>query len=135
MASKWGEIISPDRFRQPLIFDGVKRGKIQPTDIDAMMELQDRAYVFIEVKHREKDVPFGQKLALERMVRDARRVGKKAVAFVVSHCVDDPRLPVSLADCTVTEVYYSDRLRWEPVGGEMRTADALDSFMRFLGIW
>jgi len=134
MTNKWGEIISPERLRQPLIFKGMKRGKLQPTDIDAMFEFQDRAYVFFEVKHLDKDVPFGQRMALERMVKDARKVGKVAVAMVVSHSVDDPREPVDLAECIVREIYYSNSPGWWKATRPIKAGEALESFTKFAGI-
>lgn len=127
--SNWGEIYSPERFRQPIIFDGLKWGKKQPTDIDAMLELQGKAYVFFEVKSGNKDVPLGQRIALERLVSDTGRVGKRSVAMVVSHEVENPREPVVLADCLVRELYYSRSMRWVPVNGNQTVRVVLGSFM------
>lgn len=127
--ANWGEIYSPERFRQPIIFDGLKWGKIQPTDIDAMLELQDKAYAFFEVKSGNKDVPLGQRIALERLVSDTGRGGKRSVAMVVSHEVENPLEPVVLADCLVRELYYSRSRRWVPVNGNQTVGVVLGSFM------
>ncbi|PJH64351.1 hypothetical protein, partial [Salmonella enterica] len=56
-----GEIKHPERFNQPLLFKGMSRGKLSPTDIDAVFEYKDKGYIFYEVKHKSvKNIPLGQ---------------------------------------------------------------------------
>ena len=85
--------------------------------------------MFVEVTSGNKDVPLGQRIALERLVSDTGRVGKRSVAMVVSHEVENPREPVVRADCLVRELYYSRSMRWVPVNGNQTVRVVLGSFM------
>ena len=69
--------------RQPLDFQGCSIGNgIYPTDIDALIEYRDSEYIIFEVKFKDYEVPFGQKLALQRMVDDFTKAGKQAIVIV-----------------------------------------------------
>ena len=48
-------------------FSGLRFGKITPTDIDGFLDFGNNVYVFIETKHGDAPLPYGQKLALERL--------------------------------------------------------------------
>lgn len=63
-----GVIRNRDFARQIKDFSGLCFGKITPTDIDAFVEFQDKLFVFIEGKHNGAKLPYGQRLALERLV-------------------------------------------------------------------
>ena len=106
-------IQSKARARQLISFEGMELGeRVWPTDFDAAIEWRDTAWLLFEVKHGDKDVPRGQRLALERFVRDVWRGGKAAVAAIVEHRVDDPSEDVRLADCAVREVFVGGEMRW-----------------------
>lgn len=66
-----GVILYPARISQTLAFKGMKYGSITPTDIDAIIEYKDKGWIIYEIKHKGVEVPFGQKLLLERFVKDA----------------------------------------------------------------
>ena len=63
-------------------------------------------YILIEVKYGKTKVPFGQRLAIERMVDDFTKIGKPAVAIVCEHTVKDADKHVVAAACKVREIYY-----------------------------
>jgi len=48
-------------------FSGLRFGKISPTDIDGFLDFSDRLFIFVETKYQNSPVPYGQKLALERL--------------------------------------------------------------------
>lgn len=52
---------------QFLNYDGLKYGKIMPTNIDGFLEFGNKVFVLIELKFKETKMPFGQKLCFERM--------------------------------------------------------------------
>ena len=72
-------ILYPERFQQaePAGFDGVfdwdfllpafYKTKIQPMDIDAVVERRGKILLF-ETKEPGKDIPLGQKITLERFI-------------------------------------------------------------------
>lgn len=81
-ASTRGEI--KNRFYATRIrdFRGLRFKNITPTDIDAFIEYRGLGFVFIESKYGSAPLPFGQKLALERLVDECQ---KPALLIVGSH--------------------------------------------------
>ena len=84
------KILNPKRMKQLIDFKGLELDNgIYPTDIDGLIEYHDSEYILLEVKHKDARVPYGQRLAIQRMVDDFTKAGKKAVAIVCEHKVDD----------------------------------------------
>lgn len=118
--------------KQLIDFKGLELdGKIYPTDIDAIIEYHDSEYIILEVKHNKADVPWGQRLCLQRMVDDFTKVGKKAVAIVCEHNVDDPNKPIVASFCNVRELYYGGEKEWRPPDSPMTVRQAMLSFRRY----
>lgn len=90
-----------------------------------------RKYIILEVKHRGAAVPYGQRLAIERMVDDFTTVGKSAVAIICEHQVDDPDKPVVAAYCKVREIYYGKEHIWRPPDGSINVRQAIDCFCQY----
>lgn len=92
------KILNPKRMKQLIDFKGLELDNgIYPTDIDGLIEYHDSEYILLEVKHKDARVPYGQRLAIQRMVDDFTKAGKKAVAIVCEHKVDDTDKPVVAA--------------------------------------
>ncbi len=87
-------------------------GKITPTDIDGLIEYRDKAYILLEVKYRDVELPHGQRLAIERIVKDTAKAGKKSIAIVAEHDVGDTNQQVDVADCIVREIYLFSEKQW-----------------------
>lgn len=84
-------INNPQRMKQLIDFQGLAVDEyIYPTDVDGLIEYKDSEYIIFEVKYGDAEVPFGQKLALQRMVDDFTKTGKQAVVFVCEHTVRNP---------------------------------------------
>ena len=80
------KILNPKRMKQLIDFKGLELDNgIYPTDIDGLIEYHDSEYILLEVKHKDARVPYGQRLAIQRMVDDFTKAGKKAVAIVCEH--------------------------------------------------
>ena len=121
------------RAKQLVSFDGMVVGKrMWPTDIDAVIDWKDRAWLIFEVKHGSKDVPLGQRLALERLVHDSWRGGKPAVAAIVEHDVDDASQDVRLADCNVRAVLPCDKDEWRPPMRQMTARELTNAVIRYV---
>lgn len=121
------------RARQLISFKGMELGnRLWPTDIDALIEWHGVAWLVFEVKHGDKAVPFGQKLALERFVRDVWHSGKKAVAAVVEHDISDPEEDVLLADCIVREIYVGGESKWRQTRRRMTAGELTRSFIGYV---
>lgn len=126
------KIQNPERMKQLIDFKGLELdGGIYPTDIDGLVEYHNSEYILIEVKHRDAEVPYGQKLALQRMVDDFTRVGKKAIAVVCEHKIDDTNKPVIAAKCKVREIYYGGEHRWRPPDNPMNVRQVIDIFRSY----
>lgn len=118
--------------KQLIDFKGLEiDGCIYPTDIDGLIEYKDSEYILFEVKYGNAEVPFGQKLAIQRMVDDFTKAGKQAVAFICEHTVRDVDKPVVAAWCKVREIYYGKEKQWRAPDNEITVRDAVHSFQRY----
>lgn len=119
------------RMRQIIDFKGLGvDGYIYPTDIDGLIEYKDSEYMIFEVKYGDCEVPRGQRLALQRMVDDFDKAGKRAVVFICEHGVRDVSTPVVAAMCRVREVYNGSDHEWQKPEKFTTVKDALDDFRR-----
>ena len=99
-----------NRFKQPLLFEGMIFDKICPTDIDAFTEYHNRFFIIMEVKGQGGALSYGQGTALQRVVDAIQEGNKEAVLFICRHYISDTTQPVYLKDTLVTEAYY--RKQW-----------------------
>lgn len=108
----------PDRAKQVIDYGGIRCGNIMPTDLDGIIEYKGKAYILIEMKHRDTKIPTGQRIALERMVDDFKLRGKLACLLLCSHCVDNCDDVIRAEYTIVTGIYYNFRwTKWyEPLG-------------------
>lgn len=114
---------------QPIDFSGLNlNGRIYPTDIDGLIEVGNEEYIIFEVKYRGSEVPFGQRLALQRMTDDFRKAGKRAVAIVCEHSVKNYEIPVKAADCSVREMYFGLDSDWKQTHKKITLKEAIDLF-------
>lgn len=126
------KIMNPKRMKQLIDFKGLELdGGIYPTDIDGLIEYHDSEYIILEVKHDNAKVPWGQRLALQRMVDDFTKAGKKAVVIVCEHDIDDTDKPVVAAVCNVRELYYGGEKKWRPPDEPMTVRQAIVGFRRY----
>ena len=125
-------ILNPRRAKQLIDFVGLNvDGYIYPTDIDGLIEYRDSEYIIFEVKHGKAEVPFGQKLALKRMVDDFTKVGKSAVAMICEHSVHNPEENVIAAECMVREIYFGKVGIWRAPSREITVREAVNLFHQF----
>lgn len=125
-------INNPQRMKQLIDFQGLAVDEyIYPTDIDGLIEYKDSEYIIFEVKYGDAEVPFGQKLALQRMVDDFTKTGKQAVVFVCEHTVRNPDKPVVAAWCKVREIYYGGEKQWRKPTKEITVREAVDDFQKY----
>lgn len=100
-----GVIYNRDEKRRIIDFSGMRWGNITPTDIDAFVEFKGKCFIAIECKGICVPVPFGQKLALERLLRHINMGGSKGIVIVCDvrpGGVDDD---IDLANCESREVW------------------------------
>lgn len=66
--SERGVIRNREHAQQLRDFSGLRFGKVTPTDIDGFLEFGNRLFVVIEGKYGGAQMPYGQRLALERLI-------------------------------------------------------------------
>jgi hypothetical protein len=121
-----GEIYDRERAAQIRNFSGLRWQNITPTDVDGLIEYHNKCYIFIEAKFGTGEVPFGQKLALTRLVDNLR---KPAVLFVAAHQTP-PGQDIDMKTTLVSDFYF--RRRWrsqDPV----YLKDMIDRFIKKYG--
>jgi hypothetical protein len=101
-----GQIENRERARKIIDFTGLQYGKITPTDIDGMIDFGNNIFVFIELKYSKAEMPFGQKLAIERLVDCCMSAGKKSIAILAKHDIENPNNDIKCSDCDVVKYYY-----------------------------
>ena len=129
VVTEGSRIKNPYYAKQLIDFQGLELdGGIYPTDIDALIEYHDSEYILLEVKFKKTKIPYGQRLAIQRMVDDFTKAGKRSVALVAEHYDSDPRKPVIAANCMVRELYYGEECRWRAPTHELTVRQAVDDF-------
>lgn len=84
-------------------FSQMRWGNITPTDLDAMLDFGNKLFVFIELKHGDAQMPYGQRLALERLVDAIESI--PAYLLIASHNTTSEK-DVNTALATVTSYRY-----------------------------
>ena len=108
-----GSIQYRERAKQLIEFNNLQfKRHITPTNIDGFFEYDNKAFIFYELKLKDKDTPYGQRLALMRVVDAINATGRNAALFVCSHNVEDPKQDVDAAAAMVTECYLGERTKY-----------------------
>lgn len=129
-------IKNPYYAKQLIDFQGLGLdGGLYPTDIDALIEYHDQEYILVEVKYRKKEVPYSQRLAIQRMMDDFTKAGKRAIALVAEHNSSNPHVPVVAANCMVRELYYGEEGEWRAPTHKLSVREAVDDFRNINKRW
>ena len=124
-----GKIAHRERARQIIDFSGLRYGNITPTDIDGLIEYHDKAYILMEFKYKNAEVPAGQMLAYKRLANDLQKAGKPTVLLICRHDVENPEQDIDAASAMVTEYWYAGK----PYYDVNRTvADVCESFLAYV---
>jgi hypothetical protein len=91
--------------KQVIDFTGVQNGKMHPSDIDAVLEFDNRILILIEVKKVNNNIPVGQRMLLERIC-DSWHTPENAIVLKVEHDFRDSNVNIPLEKCWVTNAYY-----------------------------
>lgn len=94
-----------NKVKQVIDFTGIQNGSLHPSDIDAVLEFNNKILILIEVKRKHKTIPIGQRLLLERIC-DSWHTNERALVMKVEHEFDDENLDIPLEQCKVSRLYY-----------------------------
>lgn len=130
METERGTFKNTEYARQLVKFTGLTFGRgITPTDLDGLLEFDDKAFVLLELKHNGAALPYGQQLAIERLITAIENGGKPAIAIVASH---NETGDIVAADCEVTKVWIHGKWRVEPWGRSVHAV--IEDFLMTEGI-
>jgi hypothetical protein len=122
-----GVIRNREQASQIKDYSGLKFGKITPTDIDGMIEYHDKGMIFLEIKYKDADMPYGQKLALERLCDFLNQAGKPTIVIVASHESDED---IDVANTIVKK--YRWNYEWKDCPGNRTTRSLIESFIKHI---
>ena len=125
-----------EKFEQLILFRGVEWGKKYPMDMDFLLELNDEAFVFGEVKTAGTDILTGQRIAIERLCRRVKKGGAHAVGLLVTHNIRTPN-PIPLKDCLLAKYYLykkQDGWRWREPSKTIYTRQAVELICKTWGV-
>jgi|TARA_R100000081_G_C4725979_1_gene120696 hypothetical protein len=96
-----------DHIKQPIDFTGLQNGKLHPTDIDAVLEFDNEAVIFMELKDvKSSGIPVGQRLLLERLV-DSWHTSKSIAMNIVHNQLGSE--PIHIHLCDVVAYYMNGK--------------------------
>ena len=102
-------IKNPKHIKQIQDFTGIERTRsIRPTDIDGLIDYAGHSFIYMEGKYNNKELPKGQKIALQNVVNSHNMAGHTAAAIIYNHNEKAPQ-PVIVAQCLVTKIYYKGK--------------------------
>lgn len=122
-----GQTIYKDRATQGRDFSGLRYGQITPTDIDALIEYKNTCYVFIEAKYGNSEMPYGQRVALERLCDDLQRL-KPTLLIVASHNQNSNQ-EIDFANSTV-RMYRDNKKIWKVPDPVPSVKQMVDAFLK-----
>jgi hypothetical protein len=114
-----------DRAKQLIDFFNMRRGNKSLTDIDGLMEWDNRAYVIIEVKQAGIALPVGQELALTRLCDDLTKA--KPTLLIIANHVMPAHWDIDLASCAVAKFRYQGE--WHEPKQPVRVKRMVDAFL------
>lgn len=129
MSDEPGVIKYRARAKQLHDFRGLRFGNITPTDIDGLIEYQNKAHIFIESKVSGVELPHGQKLALERLCDDLQRV--KPTLIIVCEHDNPPEMDIDVASTRVAMIRYKGA--WIVIHRKTNTRDVIERFIAKYG--
>lgn len=121
-----GKIRNRDYAAQIRDFSGLKFGKITPTDIDGLIEYQDKGFVFIEAKYGTANLPYGQELALVRLC-DVIQQNRPSLLIIARHY---SKGDIDFAQMVVEKFRY--RGIWHKEDKEITVKNLTDRFLNYL---
>ena len=122
-----GKIYNRELANQVRDFSGLRWDKITPTDLDGLVEYKNNCFVFFEAKRNGGKLPYGQDLALRRLVDN---LNKPAVLFVANH-ETPPSEDIDMANTIVNRCYWDGA--WRKVVKPITLRDITDKFLKKFG--
>ena len=97
-----------NRIKQVLDFTGVGDSKIHPSDIDAILEFDNKYLIIFEVKLKGVQVPVGQKILFERLADCWQEKNGEAFVVYCEHETETSEI-INMVNTTVKKVYNNKK--------------------------
>lgn len=106
-------------------FTGLRYGTITPTDIDGFTDFGDKIFIFIETKYKNAELPYGQKLHLQRLVDAIQQSGRHALGIVAEH--EHVEEDIDVANCKVREIRWEEQ--WIGIDNKHTVRKTMDKLL------
>jgi hypothetical protein len=124
---KRDELKFKGRARQINSFLGlIRRRNITPTDIDGIIDYNGKAFVILEGKYGDAELPKGQKMALENLANAILESKKKVVVIIFRHHVHDINNDIIVSKQMVSDIYF--KRKWDKITVEKNVIDVIEMF-------
>lgn len=107
------QVMNDKTLRQIILFEGLQKGGVSPSDIDAILELREEYLILFEVKKSGVKIPNGQRRMLETLVDVWAETGRVGLVVKATHNYSNNQ-DILLRNCIVEEVYYKGS--WKIIG-------------------
>jgi hypothetical protein len=105
-------------------FTGLRFGNRTPTDLDLFLDLGNKVFIVGEAKYRGAQLPFGQRLAIERLCDESK---VQCFGLVLSHN-QPPEQRIDFANAVVLEFRFLHQ--WVPVSKPIKCRAFIDAIQR-----
>tara|TARA_R110000765_G_scaffold413412_1_gene513436 strand:+ start:1009 stop:1416 length:408 start_codon:yes stop_codon:yes gene_type:complete len=116
---------------QAISFEGLQNKKIHPTDVDILLEVDNKFIIIGEVKKINNDIPFGQKKALERIIKRWEYGNYILLKIVHDFNNDNSDIPASI--CKVEKYYYKEK--WYDIKPEFKNKTLVEIINKLANHW
>ena len=97
-----------NRISQVIDFSGIGNEKIHPTDLDALLEFDNKYLIIFEVKKKGVEVPLGQKLLFERIADSWESTNGPCWVAYCEHDTNASQI-INMINCNTVKVYRKSK--------------------------
>ena len=122
-----GNIKFKGRAKQLNSFNGmIRRRNITPTDIDGIIDYNGKAFVILEGKYGDAELPKGQKMALENLANTILSANKRVVVIIYRHFIHDTNQEINVSKQIVSDIYF--KRKWDKITVEKNVLEIIEIF-------
>lgn len=122
-----GDIKFKGRAKQINSFAGlIRRRNITPTDIDGIIDYGGKAFIILEGKYGDAELPKGQKMALENLANTILEAKKKSLVIVYRHYVHNVNDDINVSKQLVSDIYF--KKKWFEIGFDKTVLQIIEIF-------
>ncbi|NBU34797.1 hypothetical protein EBS40_09330 [bacterium] len=127
---KRDELKFKGRARQINSFLGlIRRRNITPTDIDGIIDYHGKAFIILEGKYGDAELPKGQKIALENLANAILESKRQVVVIIFRHHVHDINNDIIVSEQIVSDIYY--KKKWETITAQKNVIEVIQMFENY----